>query len=166
METQASPTIKRLNNVIDENEAMGSKLRKLISSAEERLDRLRLDRESVYLNVWDDIKACIALPENPDFQMSVEYEDPSTLLADTLEFIENKVVNAISASRNRLVELTEVEKKASLEHFNRIRRAVVENSSSIGESRNLIYSMMNGNANQQDEDDEEVHVVKDLVEEL
>ena len=111
VETQASPTIKRLNNVIDENEAMGSKLRKLISSAEERLDRLRLDRESVYLNVWDDIKACIALPENPDFQMSVEYEDPSTLLADTLEFIENKVVNAISASRNRLVELTEVEKK-------------------------------------------------------
>ena len=90
------------------------KFGQLISSGvyEERLDRLRLDRESVYLNVWDDIKACIALPENPDFQMSVEYEDPSTLLADTLEFIENKVVNAISASRNRLVELTEVEKKS------------------------------------------------------
>ena len=53
-----------------------------------------------------------ATPQKVNFR-GVEYEDPSTLLADTLEFIENKVVNAISASRNRLVELTEVEKKAS-----------------------------------------------------
>ena len=166
VETQASPTIKRLNHVIDENEAMGSKLRNLISSTEEKLDRLRLDREGVYLNIWDDIKACIALPENPDFQMSVEYEDPSTLLADTLEFIENKVVNAISASRSRLVELTEVEKKISLHHFNSIRRAVVESSSSIGESGNLIYSMKYRNVDQQDEDCEDVHIVKDVVDEL
>ena len=39
------------------------------------MDRIRIERETMYLDIWDNIKNGIALPENSDIKDRYEYEN-------------------------------------------------------------------------------------------
>jgi hypothetical protein len=168
---QTSPTVKRLTTVIDENEALSSKLKLMIEAAESQMDRIRIERETMYLDIWDNIKNGIALPENSDIKDRYEYEDPHVLVTDSLELIEERVTNVIRNSRAKLIELSQKEQKSSLEMFKLMKATLSNGTSSIGEGDNLLLSIKRGESPLQsvDEEDDDIdtsHVIDDLDKEL
>ena len=168
---QTSPTVKRLTTVIDENEALSSKLKLMIEAAESQMDRIRIERETMYLDIWDNIKNGITLPENSNIKDRYEYEDPHVLVTDSLELIEERVTNVIRNSRAKLIELSQKEQKSSLEMFKLMKATLSNGTSSIGEGDNLLLSIKRGESPLQsvDEEDNDIdtsHVIDDLDKEL
>ena len=135
------------------------------------MDRIRIERETMYLDIWDNIKNGIALPENSDIKDRYEYEDPHVLVTDSLELIEERVTNVIRNSRAKLIELSQKEQKSSLEMFKLMKATLSNGTSSIGEGDNLLLSIKRGESPLQivDEEDDDIdtsHVIDDLDKEL
>eukprot|EP00943_MAST-04B_sp_MAST-4B-sp1_P004091 g4091.t1 len=150
---------------------MASKLKELIHDAQDKLDRLRIDRETMYLDIWDDIRAGIKLPDDNDIKDRYEYDDPQTLVSDSIELIGERVSNAIQNSRDKLIEIGKTEQKLSLDFFKLLQKSLSKGTSSIGEEDNLISKMKRGDNSlviigDEDEDDNAFHAITDLDQEL